>query len=210
MWGIDMHQLNPNGRSLLDFFQALGKRYRFAKYPQHLLDYNSAKALEFNSGTFLKSPTEDLRVGLTIYNDGIVGDSLSSTNDSESFLRDMAKWAAQEHNLTFDMDTITRTSYLSQLEVKGDFDLLLENPKLTFVRSKLSSQAATLDGNPVKFNLGGLVIAPDDMGKDKALQPFRLERKWGRPSAENIYFSQASLQTQEHITLLNEIEAALK
>src|SRR5216684_3592929 len=99
IWVIDMQQLNPNGRSLMDLFQAMGKRYRFSKFPQHLLDYNEEKALAFLSGTFLKSPTEDVRVGLTIYTNGITGDSISSTENSEAFLQDMAQWAATEHNL---------------------------------------------------------------------------------------------------------------
>ena len=210
IWVIDMQQLNPSGRSLLDLFQGIAKRYRFSKFPQHLLDYNKDNALEFNSGTFLKSPEEDVRVGLTIYNNGIVGDSISSTDNSEAFLEDMAQWAAKEHNLPFDQNVIARKSYVSQLELKFESEPQLANPKLNFLPSKIASQAIQLDGKPTPYSFGGLTVWAENVGKEGALQPFRLERKWGTLFADNIYFSMATLRSQEHIGLLAEIEAALK
>ncbi len=210
IWVIDMQQLNPTGRSLLDLFHAIAKRYRFSRFPQHLLDYNKDSALEFNSGTFLKSPTEDFRVGLTIYTNGITGDSLSSTDESEAFLQDMAQWAVKEHNVPFDQNSILRKSYLSQLEVKFEGELPLANPKLKFLPSRIAEQAVQLDGKPVPYAFGGITAWPENVGKEGALQPFRLERKYGVPFADNAYFSLATLRTQDHIATLREIEAALK
>jgi hypothetical protein len=210
IWVIDMQQLNPTGRSLLDLFHAIAKRYRFSKFPQHLLDYNKDSALEFNSGSFLKSPTEDFRVGLTIYTNGITGDSLSSTDESEAFLQDMAQWAAKEHNLPFDQNSVLRKSYLSQVEVSFESELQLANPKLSFIPSLISAQAVQLDGKPAQYRFGGLTAWSENVGKEGALQPFRLERKYGIPFTENVYFSLATLRTQEHIALLQRIETALQ
>jgi len=54
IWVFDLVAVNAKGRSLLDVLHAIGARYRFAKFPQHLLDVNKDQALEFNSGTFIK------------------------------------------------------------------------------------------------------------------------------------------------------------
>ena len=210
IWAIDMKALNPGGRSLLDLFQAIATRYRFSTFPKHLLDYNKNNALEFNSGTFLKGPNEDLRVGLTIYSDGVVGDSLSSTDNSEAFLEDMAQWAAKDHGLLFDGNSIVRKAHLSQLEVKFDTRLSFINPKLNFLPSRLYSQVVPFDGNATQYGFGGFAVWPENMHKDTTLHVFRLEPKWNTTFAENIYFSSAPVRTQEHVAILQEIEATLK
>lgn len=98
----------------------------------------------------------------------------------------------------------------SQLEVKFESELQLANPKLNFLPSKIASQAVQLDGRPVQHSFGGVTAWGENMGRDGALQPFRLERKYGTQFAENIYFSAATLRTQEHVAILREIETVLK
>ena len=210
VWVLDMQQLNPNGRSLLDLYQGIAKHYRFSKFPQHLLDFNAEKALEFNSGTFIKSPNEDRRVGLTIYNNAIVADGLHSTDDSEAFLHDVAKFAAKEHNLVFDLNSIVRTSYSSQLDVQFDSEPPLVNPKLKFLPSRLKSLASSYDGNPMNFGFGGLPVWYSGGVNDGGILSFKLEHKWNIPFEKNIYFSSAPTTTKDHLTILNEIDTALK
>jgi hypothetical protein len=205
-----MRYLNVEGRSLLDLFQGIGKRYRFGKYPQSLTDYNSENALEFNSGTFLKGASADLRVGLTIYNNGLVADSLSSTENSEAFLQDIAQWSAKKHNFHFDPALITRKAHVSQIEIQFEKELPLVNPKLRFLPAKLYSQVVPFDGAPAEYRFGGISSWPANLDKDRTLNLFRLERKWNTPFEENIYFSAAPLTTHEHVAILNEIETALE
>jgi hypothetical protein len=209
-WVVDMYQLNPDGRSLLDLFQALAKRYRFAKSPENLLDYNKDKALEFNSGTFLKGKNQDVRVGLTIYNNALAADTISSTDNAEAFLADLAQWAKKEHDLVIEPTAILRKTYVSHLDVSFDAELPLANPKLTFIPSLVGSQAIQIDGKPVEYRMGGITAWGENVGGEGALQPFRLERKWSFPFEKNVYFSTAPLRTQEHIATLQQIEMALK
>jgi len=210
IWVIDMNRVNVEGRSLLDMFQGIGKRYRFAKYPQHLLDYNSDNALEFSSGTFLKGASADLRVGLTIYNNGLVADSLSSTDNSEAFLQDIAQWAEKKHNFHIDPALITRKSYVSQIEVQFAGELQLVNPKLNFLPAQLYSLVVPFDGKPMEYRFGGISAWTENVEKERTLNAFRLERKWNTPFEENIYFSAAPMPTQQHVAILGDIEAALK
>lgn len=206
MWLIDFDKVNPRGRSLLDTLQELAKRYRFAKFPAHLLDYGKSGGLEFLSGTFMRDGV-DLRVGLTVFNNGIQADTLSSTDDAEALLEDVREWLAKECNLPIDDDAILRKSYQSQLDVQPAGSLILANPKLEPLAARLSSQTVSLDGKPRTFAISGLVIVPDDVGGTGAPMPFRLERKWGTPFENNTYFTQAQLRTSEHIKLLSDVEA---
>lgn len=210
IWVVDMNHLNVEGRSLLDLFQGIGKRYRFGRYPQGLTDYNKEGALEFNSGTFLKGANADLRVGLTIYNNGLAADSLSSTDNSEAFLQDIAAWAAKKHSFNFDSALIKRKSHISQIEVQFENELPLVNPKLNFLPEKLYSQIVPFDGTLMEYRFGGISSWTEDLQKERSLNSFRLERKWNTPFETNIYFSTAPMTTQQHVSILNEIEAALK
>ena len=144
VWIFDLARVNSKGRSLLDIIHAIGARYRFARFPQHLLDVNSEKALEFNSGTFLKDG-QDLRVGLTIYNNGVTADSISSTDISEALLEDLAAWLAAEHDLHVKPE-LKRAGYLTKIEVQARAFLPLWNSQLAFLRHELESGSTAMDG----------------------------------------------------------------
>jgi hypothetical protein len=205
MWVIDFDRVNPRGRSLLDALNAIAQRYRFAKFPAHLLDYGKSGALEFLSGTFVSDGT-DLRVGMTIFNNGIQADTLSSTDDAEKFLEDLRAWLEKEWNLPIDDEAILQKSYQNQLDIQVNRNLVLVNPRMQQLADKLSSQCQPVDNKPRKFFISGLVMVPEDVGVTGSPMPFRFERKWGTPFEKNIYFAQAQLRTDEHIQLIEELE----
>jgi hypothetical protein len=207
VWIFDLARVNSKGRSLLDTIHALGARYRFAKFPQHLMDLNKEQALEFNSGTFIKDGI-DFRVGLTIYNNGIAADSFSYTENSEAFLEDVAAWLSSERGIDIKSE-LKRNGYVSHLQVQAKSSLPLWNPKLDFVPSAVSALATSMDGKPRQYAMDGILLAPTDAGVPMAPLQFQLDRKWGTDSNENIYYSQAAMGTQDHLALLNKIEAVL-
>ena len=206
VWIFNMSHV-AKGRSLLDTLKALGERYRFGKFPQGLLDVNKDNALEFNSGTFIHNGT-DYRVGLTVYSNGFSGDSFADTSISTAFLEDVALWLASEHNVDV-KPHITRIGYLSQLEVQARGALRLWNPLLEFVPFAVSSLAGTMDGKPRNYNMSGIVVHPEDAGRDFAPSPFQIDKKWGTDPSDNIYYSQAPMSTKDHLDLLNKIEDTL-
>lgn len=207
VWVADLTRVNPQGRSLLDVIQAVGERYRFAKSPQHLLDVNSDKALEFNSGTFLKDGL-DLRVGLTIYNNAVIADAISSTDTAESLLEDLSAWLASEHDLRVKPE-VTKRGYLSKLEVQAKGALPLWDPRLAFVRQELESGATTMDGEKRRFEVNGIILSPNDAGQTSAPAQFQIDRKWGTEADKHIYYSQCTMKTTDHLALLDKIESAL-
>jgi len=208
IWMIDSEIIAPEGRSFWEFYQAMAKRYHFAKFPQHLMDFNSNNALEFTAGTFVKSKKMHLRVGLAIYNNAIVADALSSTDDANQFLADISQWAAKEFDILLDSGLVRKT-YLSQVDVKFDSLANVANPKLDFVVDRLNSEVVPFGGKKVPFGLGGLTFWTEDIHTPQG-QTFKLEHKHETEFTEHIYYSVAPLQTQQHITLLEDIEKALK
>jgi hypothetical protein len=174
------------------------------------LDFNKENALEFNSGTFIKGPNQDIRVGLTLYNNAFAADSISNTDNAEAFLHDLAEWAAKEFNFVVEKSAILRTTYFSTMEVQFNTEIHLVNPRLNFLPSALAAQAVQIDGKPLRYALGGIRAWGENAGSAGALQPFLLERKWGTPFDENVYSAQAPLRTKEHVTMLEAIENALR
>jgi hypothetical protein len=208
IWMIDPETINPAGRSFWEFYQALAKRYHFSKSPQHLMDFNSSNALEFTAGTFMKTKKLHLRVGLTFYNNGVVADTLSSTEDADQFLADVSEWSAKEFGFDASSALIQKT-YVSQVDVKFDYAAKMANPKLDFIANRLNSEAVPFGAKKVPFALGGLVFWTENIHTPQG-QTFKLEHKHETEFAENIYYSVAPLQTQQHIALLEDIEKALK
>ncbi len=207
-WIVDMQKLNPTGRSLADILSGLQQRYTFSKSPQHLLDFNKENALEFQAGTFRRG-AEGILCGLQIYSNGLIGDTISSTDDSEAFLEDLAKWLATEHKLPIPPTAIVRKFYVSQLYVQSKASLSMINPKLIELANKITAQALTVDGKPRSFAVSGLSFWTDDFGQREAPAPFKFERRYGVPPDQNEYFSMAPLRTQEHLRALDELEAIL-
>jgi hypothetical protein len=206
MWLMDFDKINPRGRSLLDAFHALAKRYRFAKFPAHVLDFGEGGGLKFASGEF-RNKGIDIRVGLTVFDNGFQADTLSSTDDAEAFLEDMRQWLEKKFNLPIEDEAIIRKSYQSQLDVKFSKELVLVNPKIAPIANRLSSQSTSIDGKQREFFIGGISLFPEDAGNTGVPLPFKLERKWGKPFAgDNTYFAQAQLRTSEHVEILEEIE----
>jgi hypothetical protein len=207
MWLLDFDKINPRGRSLLDTFRAIAERYRFAKYPVHLLDFGEGGGLKFLSGTFQRGEL-DLRVGLTVFNNGIQADTLSSTEDAEALLEDLRTWLRDEFNLPIEDEASIRKSYQSQLNVQPEAELKLFNPKIFSLEKALTSESIAVDGKQRQYSMGGFSIFPQDAGADGAPLPFRFERKWGIPPEKGIFFSQAQLRTSEHFAVLEALEKA--
>lgn len=205
MWLIDFDKVNPRGRSLLDALNGIAKRYRFSKFPSHLLDYGKEGGLSFLSGTFAKDGI-DLRVGLTVFNNGIQADTLSSTDDAESLLEDVRNLLEKEFNLPIDDEEIIRRSYQSQLDVTPNKDLIIVKPPIQQLADRLTSEAVPIHGKPKQFFLGGFAMFSEDVGKEGAAVPFRFERKWGTDFEKNIYFTQAPVRTSQHLAILDELE----
>lgn len=141
---------------------------------------------------------------LGIYDDGIVIDSGSSTEDGDMFAADLLRAATDEFALVYDANTVRRRMYVSELIVRSDFNLTDLNPAL-HVLSERISEASHNASRPIPFVFGGISFwsEVDDAGKQMVV---RVERQAGKALAENRYFSDAPMHTKVHFDILEEFE----
>jgi hypothetical protein len=209
-WLFDLADLNPKGKSLFpEIIDWLKDTYNFQEAPESTSVPNeeNRKGLPFKRGEFQAREEVFVDVELTLFNDGLVANSSSSTEDTDRFLENVLASAVTKFSLTFDPSMVRRKLYLSEVNVKLDQPLANLNPKLAQFAEKLSSMCRTIIAQP--FEVGGLSLWADVTNAVYKAPPFLIERRINAPFNENRFYSKAPLQTEEHVTLLKELEDIL-
>jgi hypothetical protein len=108
--------------------------------------------------------------------------------------------------LSYDAEMVRRRIYVSELIVRSDVDLDCINERLASFARRIGESAE--NGDKPKFRISGLSYwsEPNDAGRNKI---FSFERQTGRAFQERRYYSQAPLQTDDHLQLLEELERSL-
>jgi len=209
-WLFPLTELNPTGRSFTQIFSDLKKRYSFQKAPSHSLDYDAeAKGLIFNEGEFVNREGNTVLVKFSVFSDGVVADTWSSTADSEDFLKDAMSWIRTEYGITLPTDRVPTSLYLSQLTVsmsqkhEGVFSKLQALSDV--VSKKLSESGRDSKG----FIAGGFSLWAANWDQNLAPSAYRFEIKAGSKPGENRYYAAAPLPTDLHLQILEEQERIL-
>ncbi len=218
IWLFDLRDLNPRGKDVLEELIAwIKERFDFKIAPDPTAVVAGIKAspagqspsgIVFQKGRF--QGREGLFVeisNLTLYNDGIVIDTPSSTLDGDQFAQDLLQSAAQEFALTYDNDSIRKRLYVSELIVRSDLSLDVINPRLAAFAARIGE--ALPEGSKPQFQIAGVSFwsEPSDAGVHRM---FTVEHQSGVPLSEGRYYSQAPLPTHEHFRLLEELEQVMK
>jgi hypothetical protein len=210
IWLLPIADMNPRGKAIdTALIEWLKRTYHFQKYPSSAFDLDSeTKTLVFLGGKFKSGHEEDgkeryIIVGLTVYNDGLVANTESSTNDSDKFLDEALHSAAKEFGL---VHPVTRKKlYFSEMDVQLDRPISLVNPKLEQLASRISELRKEL---PVTFEFSGVTFLPEPSAQ-ATTSGFSIERKVNTEWSENRYYTRAPLQTDAHLQILEEFETLL-
>jgi hypothetical protein len=205
IWLFELARMNPTGMSLKGVIEEIGKRYRFAKAPTNELDFDEQRSLAFKAGTFTGARKVPVIVGLNIYNDGLVADTVASTDESTEFLIDLALWLNNTYGLAVPKER--KVNFLSQVDFQSDVSLINLNRRLEAFAANLETFAKSSDKH---YEVGSIQLWTEDVGKPGSAAPVKIERKISAPFSANHYFSQAPLPTTTHMEFLNEFEAILK
>lgn len=204
IWLFDVNDLNPRGKSIQnELMEWLESSYHFSKVPKSPDDLDDTKGLAFSDGEFQVKEELFIRVALKIYNDGMVADTSSSTEDTDAFLKDVLESAAKEFTLTWKPDMLRRKLYLSDVFVKLDTSLGLLRPEL----EEFGKTITSLLGGKTQWGFSRIAFSAEIEG-DNPLR-FTLERQVARPFVENRYFSSAPFQTHVHLEMIREFEKLL-
>ncbi len=219
IWLFDIRDMNPTGKDFIgDLVSWIKESYAFSMAPDPDNPIPNATpppttaapraegvpGLTFQRGSFQLEEEMYVAINnLTIYDDGIVVDAASSTEDGDKFAADLLRLAAQEFGLTFELDTVRQRLYLSELVVRSDIDLTSLNPMLPAFTEKISKPPFSATGAP--FTVGGISFWSDADGSVRQ-RTIRLERQAGRSIGEHRYFSDAPMETRTHFSVLEEFE----
>ncbi len=114
---------------------------------------------------------------------------------------------AEAFKLKYDPNMVRKRVYVSELNVQTDRLIAGLNRKLEGFAAKLNSLFANEPG--VRFEASAIAFWPDPTLQ--AIRPtgFTFERKINTAYSERKYYSQAPVDTDTHLSLLNELEELL-
>jgi hypothetical protein len=199
----------------LELVTAVKEKYQFIQAPEgnQLNQPFSFQAGKFRNKDNRTITIEQLVVAYVGSRATSIGVSTrTSSDDSESFLDELIAWASETYNL--ETAEVFSRSYFSQVEF-----VLPEPLSHHFDEFRSMAQAITtlVRGYGQKdcplFEFTGFSINIDAVGHSELSpmpQPFVVDRRAGSPYAENKYFSQAPLRTQDHRAVLEQLEAFLR
>lgn len=191
---------------LPDLVQQLKARYAFLDAPKDrdLIPSDPPRGAEFRHGRLKLFDRTIVIDKFTIFNDGLVADSSSSTDDMDLFLNDLADWARNE--IPKALPTGPRY-YVSQIEVKLNQHLDSFAPRFWQVGQEITERLATYQIDAPRYEVTAVYLNFDQMGKPNP-QPgaFSIDRRLNRPFSESTWFSQAPLKTNDHIDLLRRLD----
>ncbi len=199
--------LNPFGHNTISRIPAVVERYKFLQAPSKFEEFDPAKGIKFLGGTFLKNGLE-IVVELTIFSDGLIADTRSSTDDSDAFLDDLLTWQAERFGNVLYHDVLRSKLYLSELWVRSGAPLDSINPKLKAFSERLTLLISSYSDTPINYKTSSIGFSTQP-GLATPPAPFKLERALDAPFKQNRYYAVAPLPTGTHLELLDELESIL-
>ena len=204
---MELDAMNVGGKiRLADLIPHLVGRYGFQVAPSKPEDFDLSKGVKFEAGKFDGLLIESF----IIYDQAILVDTLSNTDDSKRIIRQMLEWGRSEFGLTYKESQIRRWGHISDIVFQTDFPLLeaISSPfnKLAEKTSKFTEEV--FDG--LRYRPTQFFIGHDPDKRKNAIASLTLLHRVNTPHSDNIYFSEAPLPTDLHIQYLQEFEKDIR
>jgi hypothetical protein len=205
IWLLEMRHLNPRGRNL---YRLIGPRLNFLYGFKEPTELDEVKGVQYTGGEFSPSGSNaDLTgVNLTIFNDGIIAQTSTSTDDSDSFLSRTMELLAKDSFIAYDPKMIKRKQYATELVSRPEVPI---KPLQHFENLyKLLAETVYPQQPGAQFETSTLIF-DIDLALPKHQVPFTFQRRAGTTFEENLYYSHGPLSFEQHLRVLNELEKAL-
>jgi hypothetical protein len=180
---------------------AIVLRYNFLKFPQKPEEFDEVKGVVFSMGKLEETSIEQL----IIYTYGILVDTRVSTQESKRLLSEAIEWASKQLGLTYSQ--IQRWQYASQVTFYSQIDLTSVNPAMRRLANSVTKNVGETSGESLKYELTALSIDYDSLVRKHPMGRFSIQRRENTPFSEHKYFSDAPLQTDVHLQLIEQFEA---
>jgi len=203
---ISTEELNPRGLVVYpSLIEGLVDRYNFDTYPSGDDELDEMAGVVFENGNW----NGTLISKVTIFSNGIVIDTRSSTRDSEAIFNEAMQWVSESIGLTYRPSMVTSKLYVSELIVRTKAILNNLNPALQSFSENLSKSINAHTRLNAKYGLSGLIFHFDTSTIKVAPPPFTIEPLGEVVYSENKYYSTAPMPTEEHLEFLEELETIL-
>jgi len=206
IWLFDTNDLNPTGKSIFpDILIWLGDKYKFQTFPKSLAEVDSEKkGYLFKTGEF-QSEEGAITINFSLFGDGVVAETWSSTENGDAFLEDLLRSATAKYGLV--RPEVIRKQYISEVTVRLDHPLYSVNSKIVQFCETVNGLFARHNLPP--FELTGMIFAPDVTASSYKPPGLLIERKQGAPFTANRFWSKSPFTTKEHLFALEEFENLL-
>jgi len=189
---------------LPDVLRAIAERYSFQKFPV-TFDEMAAESRIFHMGRWKKNQIDELG----IYNDGIIAAAPARTDVAAEMIDDLFDFVEQEYG--FEMSSTREFRYYESAVVIE----LAENitSKLAVFYNLTQSLADFQESYNLfesRFELSRFAASVDPtLQSGRSPMPFTLERRTAEPFVLNRWYSAAPLKTEDHLSVLADLERAL-
>jgi hypothetical protein len=200
---FELDALNPVGRKTpAESNQLLQARYGFVNYPKSLSDVTADKGAEFLSGRMGDIAIEKV----TLFHNGIVVDTRSSTENSENVLLDILDQAQKTLGSKV---IVTRKHFVSQFVFKSAMRFEKLNPVLTKIGKVVGEELSRGLRQPYIVEPSAVKVTADITQVRVSPALFTIERREDTPFSEDTYFASAPLRTLVHMELVEEFEKSI-
>jgi hypothetical protein len=201
---FDPDELAPDGRvSLTRVTAEIAKKFQFQKFPTPGEQPDDKKGVAFLDGTWNDTPV----MKLTIYNDGIIVDTRSSTTRSLEILKESLHWARLELGMRFEEEMLRRTRYLSSFSFFSEAPILTHSQAMNNAAMAMAELTKSITGQTRKYEGSRIDLDFDHSANRDTVAPFTIQRLGVESFESNRYYTQAPLPTEAHIALVEQFEA---
>lgn len=203
IWLFPNVEFNPKGLSLMPCLQFLLEKYKFLKFPTGE-ELKSQQQYKFEDGIFSGPDGQPLWVSFSVYSDGVVADTRSSTDDTDNFLHELLTTLSQHFGFVPYEKIIRKKGYSSEVfvEMEEGFSVFTER----FGSFLQEIQANVTTDNAIPFEVAGITFQQDP-SKLNGTYAFKLERASNAPYKDRRYYSIAPMSTNKHVQMLEKLEA---
>jgi hypothetical protein len=194
---------NKSPRSPTPIVRAMEDRYGFVQVPRTLQEFNFNTGVTFLRGFFKHSIIDRVQV----YERGFLCEGTIHTDICDEFLDDLSMWAIEKFELPVKENALR--TYFSQIEVVADLDIgAMFSKFLPIGRTIIQCLRSYGQQANKNFEISGLRMHGDiTQPQQPPPAEFIFERRAGQPYDSKVYFSVAPLRSDDHMRVLNELEA---
>lgn len=193
---------------LPDAVSAVVERYKFVEFPtqpHEFLPADPNQPISFRHGKIEVEGRTVVIAQLQVYQMGLVVHTDTTTTDSDRIADDILDWASSHFEIIF--ESIRPIGHLSQLEVQFEKRIAEFFPALKAIGSGMSKGLDDFWEFRPSYELTSLIFSFDPTKyPSPAPSFFKIEPRVNVAFEENIYFSEAPLSTDNHVTLLERFE----